>query len=179
MKLFSRLHMFVQAMYFFVFPVLSENGKERWRVIENEHAWKITTEKGYHKRRRQLFIDEGLSTGKDLVHNTGEEADFQGHSNSNSHANIGPVHQSPITSSGIFAQDIINVNNHFTTKQQCEVEYTRLLGEVDMLRQQIRDVTLKNLASAVIGHVEKEKTIASSESTDTMKFQLHGNITKS
>ena len=126
---------------FFVYPMLSKDGKERWNEIENEHAINVTTEKGYKKYRKQLFIDEGLCVKEDLHKKIGLGFD--------SNDNPNPREQ-PATSSGIFAQDLHNINNQFATKQQCDVEYTRLLAEVEMLRQQLRNINLMNIQSAFI-----------------------------
>ena len=44
-----------------VYPTLSKDGKLRWESIEERYREGELTERGYAKRRRELFIEEGLN----------------------------------------------------------------------------------------------------------------------
>lgn len=130
---------------FFVYPVLSKKGKEEWRLIEQEHVIGVTTIKGYQKRRKTLLVSEGLSRDKDLERNTGDKPSLPGPKSSAASFQAHLVPGRPITSSGIFSQDINNINKHFGTKQDCEIGYAELLREVEILREQLRNLALKKI----------------------------------
>ena len=43
-----------------VFPVLSEQGRQQWKSLQQQYKQGILTEKGFHKRQKKILLNEGL-----------------------------------------------------------------------------------------------------------------------
>ncbi|XP_057311446.1 N-acetylglucosamine-1-phosphotransferase subunit gamma-like isoform X2 [Hydractinia symbiolongicarpus] len=115
-----------------VYPMLSHEGKKRWREIEESYVMNEITEKGYQKRRKKVFIDEGLNVND----NPKRKNRFR---KENPIISKSEAKYSGSSKSGILSYH--DLMYQFATKSQCVEEYRKLLAEVELIRAKIANCT--------------------------------------
>jgi len=105
---------------FLVYPVLSRHGKLKWQALENEFREKELTLQGYEKRRKKLFIVEGLKIN--------ETEELQESKESN--------HEQPWKQ---FSSQTSSLNDYrLFGRSECIQKYGELLEEVRQLRELLK-----------------------------------------